>query len=115
MVIHFALNKNNNQKIIEEQAVWRGTNCYIKIYLNLEVPAICTVQRYPNVIKFHEGKLRPVWDKIVHKQIDQKCLKNTNSSNYLPSWHFQHICGWMLIIYEIFDQITCTKINLVRR
>jgi len=26
MVIRFAPNKNNNQKV-EEQAVWRGTNC----------------------------------------------------------------------------------------
>jgi len=26
----------------------------------LKVSAICTVQQYPNVIKFHEGKLRPV-------------------------------------------------------
>jgi len=60
MVIRFVRNENNNQKV-EEQAVWRGTNCYVKISLiNLKVPAICTVQRYPNVIKFHESKLRPV-------------------------------------------------------
>jgi len=25
MVIRFAPNKNNNEKVIEEQAVWRGT------------------------------------------------------------------------------------------
>jgi len=44
MVIRFAPNKNNNQKVVEEQAVWRGTKCYVKISLiNLEVPAICTV------------------------------------------------------------------------
>jgi len=56
MVIRFAPNKNNNQKVVEEQVVWQGTNCYVKIYLiNLKVPAICTVQRFPNVIKFHEG------------------------------------------------------------
>ena len=61
MVIRFAPNKNNNQKVVEEHAFWRGTNCYVKISLiNLKVPAICLVQRYPNVIKFHEGKLRPV-------------------------------------------------------
>ena len=61
MMIRFTLNKNNNQKVEEEQAVWRGTNCYVKISLiNLKVSAICTVQQYPNVIKFHEGKLRPV-------------------------------------------------------
>ena len=60
MVICFAPNKNNH-KVVEEQAVWRGTNCYVKISLiNLKVLAICTVQKYPNVIKFHEGKLRPV-------------------------------------------------------
>jgi len=29
MVIRFAPNKNNNQKVEEEQAVWRGTNCYV--------------------------------------------------------------------------------------
>jgi len=29
MVIRFALNKNN-QKVIEEQAVWRGTICFVK-------------------------------------------------------------------------------------
>ena len=43
MVIRFAPNKNNNQKVIEEQVVWRGTN-YVKISLiNLKVSAICTV------------------------------------------------------------------------
>jgi len=61
MVIRFASNKNNDQKVLEEQAVWRGTNCHVKIsLLNLKVPEICMVQRYPNVMKFHEGKLRPV-------------------------------------------------------
>jgi len=61
MVIRFAPNKNNNQKFVEEEAVWRGTNCYVKISLiNLKASAICTVQQYPNVIKFHEGKLIPV-------------------------------------------------------
>jgi len=34
----------NNQKVVEEQEVWRDTNCYVKIYLiNLKVSAICTV------------------------------------------------------------------------
>jgi len=61
MVIRFAPNKNNNQKVAEEQAVWQGTNCYVKISLiSLKVSAICTVQQYPNVIKFHESKFRPV-------------------------------------------------------
>jgi len=59
MVIRFAPNKNNNQKVEEEQAVWRGTNCYVKISLiNLKVSAICAVQQYPNIIKFHEGKFQ---------------------------------------------------------
>jgi len=54
-------NKNNNQKVVEEQAVSRSTNCYVQISLiALQVSAICTVQQYPNDIKFHEGKLRPV-------------------------------------------------------
>jgi len=35
MVIRFAPNKNNNQKVVEEQAVWRGTNCYVKISLSI--------------------------------------------------------------------------------
>jgi len=53
MVIRFALNKNN-QKVIEEQAVWRGTNCYVKISLiSLKVPSICTVQQYPNAVFFY--------------------------------------------------------------
>jgi len=57
MVIRFATNKNNNQKIVEKQAVWRGTNCYVKIsFISLKVSAICTVQQYPNIIKFDEGK-----------------------------------------------------------
>jgi len=61
MVIRFAPGKNNNQKVVEEQAVWQGTNCYVKISLiSLKVSAICTVQQYPTFIKFHEGKLRPV-------------------------------------------------------
>jgi len=56
MVIRIAPNKND-QKALEERAVLRGTNCYVKISLmNLKVSAICTVQQYPNVIKFHEGK-----------------------------------------------------------
>ena len=33
MVIPFASHKNTNQKVVEEQAVWRGTNCYVKISL----------------------------------------------------------------------------------
>jgi len=45
MVIRFAPNKNNNQKVVEEQAVLQGTNCYVKISLiSLKVSAICTVQ-----------------------------------------------------------------------
>jgi len=51
----------NNQNIVEEHELLRGTNCSVKISLiNLKVSAICTVQQYPNVIKFHEGKLRTV-------------------------------------------------------
>ena len=58
--VRFASNKNN-QKVVEEQEVWRATNCYLKNSLiSLKVSAICTVQQYPYVIKFHEGKLRPV-------------------------------------------------------
>jgi len=56
MVIRIAPNKND-QKVLEEQAVWRGTNCYARISLmNLKVSAICTVQQCPNVMKFREGK-----------------------------------------------------------
>jgi len=45
MVIRFVPNKNNNNpKVVEEQAVWRGCNGYVKISLiNLKVSAICTV------------------------------------------------------------------------
>ena len=58
--VRFASNKNN-QKVVEEQEVWRGSNCYVKISLiNLKVSPICTVQQYLNIIKFDEGKLRPV-------------------------------------------------------
>jgi len=58
--VRFASNKNN-QKIVEEQEIFRGTYCYVKISLiNLKVSAICTVQQHPNVIKFHDGKLRLV-------------------------------------------------------
>ena len=47
MVIRFVSSKNNNQTVVEEQAVWRGTNCYLKISLiNLKFSAICTVQQY---------------------------------------------------------------------
>jgi len=45
MVIRFALNKHK-LKVSEQQAVWRGTNCYVKISLiSLKVSAICTVQQ----------------------------------------------------------------------
>jgi len=51
-VIRFALNKNY-QKVVEEQAVWRGTNCYVKISLiSLIVSSICTVQQNPNAVFF---------------------------------------------------------------
>jgi len=61
MVIRFAPNKSNNENVIKEQAVRQDTNCYVKIsFMNLKVSIICTVQQYPNVIKFHEGNLRPV-------------------------------------------------------
>ena len=46
MVIRFAPDKNNNQTVVEEEAGWRGTNCYVKISLiSLNVSAICTVQQ----------------------------------------------------------------------
>ena len=52
MVIRFAPNKNN-QNVVQEQAVWRDTNCYVKISLiNLKVSAICTVQQQPNTVFF---------------------------------------------------------------
>ena len=53
MVIRFAPNKNN-QKVVEEQAVWRGTNCCVKISLiSLKVSSICTVQQYPSAVFFN--------------------------------------------------------------
>jgi len=62
MVIRFAPNKNN-QKVVEEQTVWRGQNFFnnnqhVKISLfTSEVSAVCTVQHYPAVTKFHDVKL----------------------------------------------------------
>jgi len=62
--------KNNNQKVEEDLAVWPGTFCYVKISLiSLDVSAIFTVETYPNVTKFHDGKSRPVYDKIIQEQI----------------------------------------------
>ena len=59
MAIRFAPNKNNQNVV--EQAGWRGIICCVKIsVISLKVSVICTVQQYPNVIKFHEGKLKPV-------------------------------------------------------
>jgi len=53
MVIRFDLNKNN-QKVVEEQAVGRGTNCHVKITLiSLKVSAICTVRQYHNAVFFN--------------------------------------------------------------
>ena len=60
MVIRFAPNKNINQKAEEEQAVWRGTNCYDKISHQFESSSNLHGSVEPYVIKFHEGKLRPV-------------------------------------------------------
>jgi len=38
-----------------------NNNQYVKISLvTLKVSAVCAVQQYHNVIKFHEAKLRPV-------------------------------------------------------
>jgi len=43
MVIRFTPNKNY-QKVVEEQAIWRDTNYYVKISLiSLKVSTICTV------------------------------------------------------------------------
>jgi len=70
MVIRFAPNKNNNQKVVEEQPVWPGTNCYVKVSLIiLKVSANCTVQQYPNVIKLHEGKI-------------EACLRQNSTRTY---------------------------------
>jgi len=44
MVIRSAPNKSNNQKVVEEQAVWRGTSFYVKISLiNFKVSAIANL------------------------------------------------------------------------
>jgi len=66
--VRFASNKNN-QKVAEEQEVWRGTNCYVKISLiNLKVSAICKVQQYPNV-------------KVSWGQIEACLRKNSTRTN----------------------------------
>ena len=78
MVIRFAPNKNNNQKVVE-QAVWQDTNCYVKISLiSLNVSAICTVQQYPNVYKVSWGQIEACLrqNSRLYEQIDKKCLKN---------------------------------------
>jgi len=51
----------------------------------LRVSAVCTVQQYPNVQKFHEAKLRPVSEKSGTRT---KGLKNA-------LWQFQRICGYI--------------------
>ena len=57
MVTRFTLNKNN-QKVVEGQAVWRGTSCYVKISLiSLNVSALCTVQQYPSAVFFNHFAL----------------------------------------------------------
>jgi len=89
MVIRFALNKNN-QKVVEEQTVWRGTNCYVKISLiSLKVSAICTVEQYPLlqphrtvVANFVPGNFglfrRNPWQPLAeHKGSAEPRLKNT--------------------------------------
>jgi len=61
MVIRFAPNKNNNQKAAEEQAVWRGTNWYVKIPLiNLKVSASDGVSRLGHGLetRFFESRSR---------------------------------------------------------
>jgi len=35
MVIRFAPNRNNNQKVVEEQAVWRGTTAMSRFLLSI--------------------------------------------------------------------------------
>jgi len=47
-----------------------NNNQHVKISLiTLKVSAVCTVQQYPNVIKFHEAKLRPVSRSVVLKKV----------------------------------------------
>ena len=56
---------------------------HVKISLiTLKVSAVCTVQQYHNVIKFHEAKLRPVSEKCATRKKHKKCLRNANILNY---------------------------------
>ena len=44
-----------------------NNNQHVKISLiTWKVSAVCTVQQSPNVIKFHEAKLRPVSEKKLY-------------------------------------------------
>ena len=75
-MIRFAPNKNNDQKVVEEQAVWRGTNCYFKISLiSLKVSAICTVLQYEHF------KLYPKLTLPAYLWLNTNHLRNFQSGN----------------------------------
>jgi len=48
MVIRFAPNKKN-QKVVEEQAVWRGTICCVKISLE----SFCKIWKFLQFARFN--------------------------------------------------------------
>jgi len=68
MVIHFAPNKNNQRsqknKQFEVATNFFDNNQHVKFSLiTLTASAVWTIQQYPNVIKFHGARLRPVSEK----------------------------------------------------
>ena len=52
---------------------------------------------------FHEGKFKPVYEKIVHEQIDKMCLRNTNILNYLPRLNTSSI---FVVKYQSFTNFS---------
>jgi len=89
MVIRFAPNKNTNQKVVEEQALCCGTNCYVKVSLiSLKVSAICTVQQYRSAVFFkHFAAAEP----SVNVCIPHGTLCN-DPSVYIATTAYS--CGW---------------------
>jgi len=58
-----------------------NNNQHVKISLiTLKVSAVCTVQKYPNVIKFQKAKLKPISENkwYTNKRI-KIYLRNTNN------------------------------------
>ena len=108
MVIRFAPNKSN-QKVVEEQAVWRdhklfNNNQHVKISpVTLKVSAVCTVQQYPS------RSAKPPGSLVSGPHCNYKKAKEHRSNH--QNCHYHKLCAAM---FDNFVQTDADKFRDVR-